>query len=134
MIANSRYSFAGLLLMAALIFGVGMRSDAADQPLKRISPDETHSYTNVSQKVIVTGQVVEVFETDKAIHLNFGKARPDQTFTVLIYAYKASSFPGLKEMKGKTIEVTGSVSVSYEGKPIMYMTQPKDLNVLPAKE
>ncbi len=131
---NLRYYLMGPLAVAALIFCASKPSGAEEQALKRISPAETQSYTNLSQKVIVTGKVVEVFETDKAIHLNFGKPRPDQIFTVLVYAYKADSFPGLKEMKGKTIEATGSVTVSYEGKPIMYMSQPKDLKVVPGKE
>jgi len=131
---NLRYYLIGPVVVAALIFCINRLSGAEAQAPKRISPEETQSYTNLSQKVIVTGKVVEVFETDKAIHLNFGKPRPDQVFTVLIYAYKADSFPGLKEMKGKTIEATGSVTVSYEGKPIMYMSQPKDLKVVTGKE
>src|SRR5262245_27285787 len=127
---NLRYYLIGLLAAVALIFCISKPSGAEEQTPKRISPEETQSYTNHPNRVIVTGKVVEVFETDKAVHLNFGKPRPDQIFTVLVYAYKAPSFPGLKEMQGKTIEATGSISVSQEGKPIMYMSQPKDLKVV----
>jgi hypothetical protein len=122
-----------VLGMPALIFCISSPSLAQDD-LKRLSPEETQSYTNHPNKVIVTGKVVEVFETDKATHLNFGKPRPDHNFTVLIYAYKAPSFPNLKEMKGKTIEATGSIQVSYEGKPIMYLKEPTELKVLPDKK
>ena len=130
---NLRRYLIGPLAMATFIFCISSRSGAQDQAPKRISPDETQSYTNHSNKVIVTGKVVEVFETDKAVHLNFGKPRPDQTFTVLVYAYKAPSFPELKEMKGKTIEATGFISAS-QAKPIMYMSEPKDLKVVPEKK
>src|SRR3954464_10923595 len=108
---NLPYWLIGPLAVSALIFCGSRPSGAEEQTPKRISPDETHSYTNQANRVVGTGKVVEVFETDKAIHLNFGKQRPDQTFTVLVYAYKAPSFPGLKEMKDKTIEATGSISI-----------------------
>src|SRR6185369_2917870 len=97
---NVRTNLIGLFAAAGFLLCTGSPSRAEDQAPKRIAPDETMSYTNHPNKVIVTGKVVEVFETDKAVHLNFGKPRPDQTFTVLVYAYAAPSFPGLKEMKG----------------------------------
>ena len=131
--ANLSYYLVGTLAVTALIFCISSRTRAEEQA-KRLSPEETQSYTNHPYKVIVTGKVVEVFETDKATHLNFGKPRPDHNFTVLVYAYKAPSFPNLKEMKGKTIEATGSIHVSYEGKPIMYMSEPKDLKVVPEQK
>ena len=131
---NLRHYVFGPLAVAAVIFCIGRLSGAQDQEPKRLSPEETGSYTNHPNKVIVTGKVVEVFETDKATHLNFGKPRPDHIFTVLVNASKAPDFPGLKEMKGKTIEATGSIYVSYEGKPIMYMKEPKDLKVVPEKK
>jgi hypothetical protein len=130
---NLSYYLVGTLAVTALIFCISRRTEAEEQ-VKKLSPEETQSYTNHPYKVIVTGKVVEVFETDKATHLNFGKPRPDHIFTVLINASKAPSFPGLNTMKGKTIEATGSIYVSYEGKPIMYMSDPKDLKVVPEKK
>jgi hypothetical protein len=114
----------------AFILCVSLASLAQDQATKRLSPDQTQSFTNHPYKVIVTGKVAEVFETDKAIHLNFGKPRPNQTFTVLVNQAKAPLFPGLKEMKGKTLEAIGHIS-EYSGKPIMYLGEPKELKVLP---
>ena len=113
----------------AFIFCISFASWAQEQA-KRLSPEQTQSYANHPYKVSVTGKVVEVFESDKAIHLNFGKPRPAQNFTVLVTQAKARSFPGLKEMKGKTLEATGRIS-EYGGKPIMYLGEPKDLKVVP---
>jgi len=131
--ANLSCYLVGTLAVTALILCISSKTGAEEQA-KRLSPEETQSYTNHPYKVIVSGKIVEVFETDKATHLNFGKPRPDHIFTVLVYAYKAPSFPNLKEMKGKIIEATGSIQVSYEGKPIMYMSDPKDLKVVPEKK
>lgn len=130
---NLRYYLIALFAVVAFIFCTGGPARAEDQAPKKLSPEETQSYTNHPNKVIVTGKVVEVFETDKAVHLNFGKPRPDQVFTVLITAAKAPAFPPLKEMKGKTIEATGFIS-AYDGKPIMYLNEPKDLKVVPEKK
>ena len=116
----------------AFIFCVCSLSPASQEQANRLSPEQTQSYTNHPNKVIVTGKVVEVFETDKAIQLNFGKPRPNQNFTVLVTQAKAPSFPGLMEMKGKTIEATGHIS-EYSGKPIMYLGEAKDLKVVPEK-
>jgi hypothetical protein len=124
---NARPYLIGVFAIPAFILCISSASWAQEQA-KRISAEQTRSYTNHSNKVVVTGKVVEVFETDKAVHLNFGKPRPDQTFTVLVNQAKAPSFPGLKEMKGKTLEATGHIS-EYHGKPIMYMAEPKDLKV-----
>jgi hypothetical protein len=129
---NVRTNLIGLIAGAGYLLCASSPSRAQDPAPKRIAPDETLSYTNHPNRVIVTGKVVEVFETDKAVHLNFGKPRPDQTFTVLVYAYAAPSFPGLKEMKGKTIEATGFIS-PYEGKPFMYLKEPKDLKTVTEK-
>jgi hypothetical protein len=126
---NVRSYLICLFAIPAFIFCVSVGSWAQEQP-KRISPDEAQSYTNHLYKLVVTGKVVEVFETDKAIHLNFGKPRPDQFFTVLVSQAKAPSFPALKEMKGKSVEATGHMS-QYNGKPLMYINEPKDLKVLP---
>src|SRR5687768_1327369 len=62
---------------------------------QRLSADPTQSYTNHAYIVLVAGKVVEVFETGKAIHLDSGKPRPEQTFTVLIAQAKAPSLPAL---------------------------------------
>ena len=112
----------------AFIFCISIASWGQEQS-KRLSPEQTQSYTNHPHKVIVTGKVVEVFATDKAIHLNFGKPRPAQSFTVLVTQAKASSFPVLKEVKGKTLEVTGHIS-EYGGKPIMYLGDANDLRIV----
>src|SRR5688572_18065713 len=81
--------------LPAFIFCVSIASWAQEQA-KRLSPEQAQSYTNHPNKVTVTGKVVEIFETDKAIQLNFGKPRPNQNFTVLVTQAKAHSFPGLK--------------------------------------
>jgi len=127
--ANVRLYLTGVFAIPVFIFCISSPSWAQEQA-KRVSPEQTQSYTNHPYKVVVTGKVAEVFETDKAIHLNFGKPRPNQNFTVLVTQAKAPSFPGLKEMKGKTIEATGHIS-EYSGKPIMYLGEPKDLKVVP---
>src|SRR5262245_33766780 len=131
--ANLRCKLIGLVALAGFAFWMSTPSRAEEQAPKRISADETLSYTNHPHKAIVTGRVVEVFETDKAVHLNFGKPRPDQNFTILVTASKAPSFPGLREMKGKTVEATGFISAS-QGKPIMYMSEAKDLKITAEKQ
>lgn len=126
---NVRPYLIGVFAIPAFILCISSASWSQEQ-VKRLSPEKTQSYTNHPYKAIVTGKVVKVSETDKAIQLNFGKPRPNQTFTVLVNQAKAPSFPRLKEMKGKTLEATGHIS-EYSGKPIMYLGEPKDLKVVP---
>lgn len=112
----------------AFIFFISIAS-WAHEPTQRLSPEQTQSFANHPSKVIVTGKVVEVFETDKAILLNFGKPHPAQNFTVLVTQAKAAAFPGLKGMKGKMLEATGHIS-EYSGKPIMYLSEPGHLKIV----
>jgi hypothetical protein len=128
---NVRSYLISVFAIPAFIFCVSIASWAQEQT-RRLSPEQTQSYTNHPNKVVVTGKVAEVFETDKVIQLNFGKPRPNQNFTVLVTQAKAPSFPGLKEMKSKTLEATGHIS-EYAGKPIMYLGEPRDLKVVPEK-
>lgn len=128
---NVRSYLFSVFAIPVFIFCISIASWAQEQA-KRVSPEQAQSYTNHPSKVVVTGKVVEVFETDKAVHLNFGKPRPNQNFTVLVTQAKSPSFPGLKEMKGKTLEATGHIS-EYSGKPIMYLGESKDLKVVPEK-
>jgi len=115
--------------LPAFIFCISIASWAQEQAT-RLSPEQTLSYTNHPSKVIVSGKVAEVLQTEKHIVLNFGKPRPAQSFTVLVTQAKASSsFLALKEVKGKTLEVTGHIS-EYGGKPIMYLGDANDLRIV----
>jgi hypothetical protein len=126
---NVRSYLTSVFAIPAFIVCLSFASWAQVQ-VTRLSPEQTQSYTNHPDRVTVMGKVVEVFETDKAILLNFGKQRPAQSFTVLVTQAKAPSFPGLKGMKGKTLEMTGHIS-EFGGKPIMYLGEPNDLKIVP---
>lgn len=93
----------------------------------RVSALEAKKYYNV--QAIVTGKVAEVNVAERLIRLNFEKAFPSNAFTAVIFADKTNLFPAVRELKNKTVEVTGRIA-EYRGHPEIILTSTNQLKVI----
>jgi len=73
--------------------------------------------THVGQTVTVEGAVGNI-STGRtgATFIDVGGRYPDNNFAAVIFAADKSKFPDLKALDGKTVAVTGAISL-YRGKP-----------------
>lgn len=93
----------------------------------RVSALEAKKYYNV--QAIVTGKVAEVNVAERLVRLNFEKAFPSNVFTAVIFADKTNLFPAVRELKNKTVEVTGRIA-EYRGHPEIILTSTNQLKVI----
>ena len=119
-----------LTLLAA--FGCMLAASAQDAgttntgPL-RVSALEANKHINT--EAIVTGKVAEVNVAERLVRLNFERPYPDNTFTAVIFANKTNLFPNVRELKDKTVEVTGKIA-DYRGHPEIILTSTNQLKVV----
>lgn len=80
-----------------------------------ITPANAKAY--VGQTVTVEGAVGNI-STGRAgtTFIDVGGRYPDNSFAAVIFAADKSKFPDLQALGGKTIDITGAVSL-YRGKP-----------------
>jgi DNA/RNA endonuclease YhcR with UshA esterase domain len=99
------------LVAAALVLSVPSAASAAT-----IQAAEATSY--VGQSVTVEAIVSEVFTDPKSgtTFLDIGGTYPDQALTAVIFSQDAETFPGVGSLGGKTVAITGQVSL-YKGRP-----------------
>jgi DNA/RNA endonuclease YhcR with UshA esterase domain len=95
-----------------------------------IPADSLSSY--IGKTVTVCDQVADTHVTkeSKVTYLNIGKAYPDQSFTVVIFAADAANFPYTPSvyLKGKSICVTG-VAKLYKERPEIIVQQADQIKV-----
>lgn len=77
----------------------------------------TEAKTHVGQTVTVEGAVGNI-STGRSgtTFIDVGGRYPDNNFAAVIFAADKSKFPGLDALDGKTVAVTGQISL-YRGKP-----------------
>lgn len=73
--------------------------------------------THIGQTVTVEGAVGNI-STGRSgtIFIDVGGRYPDNSFAAVIFAADKSKFPDLTALAGKTVDITGAVSL-YRGKP-----------------
>jgi DNA/RNA endonuclease YhcR with UshA esterase domain len=84
---------------------------------------------HINKEAIVTGKVAEVSFAERLVRLNFERAYPSNTFTAVIFADKTNLFPNLRELKDRTVEVTGRIA-DYRGHPEIILTSTNQLKVV----
>jgi DNA/RNA endonuclease YhcR with UshA esterase domain len=73
--------------------------------------------THVGQTVTVEGAVGNIATgRSGTVFIDVGGRYPDNGFAAVIFASDRSKFPDLKTLDGKTVAITGTVSL-YQGKP-----------------
>jgi DNA/RNA endonuclease YhcR with UshA esterase domain len=83
---------------------------------RRSEPTEAASY--VGQTVTVEAVVSEVFTDPSSgtTFLDIGGLYPNQALTAVVFSQDAETFPSVGSLSGKTVAITGQVSL-YKGRP-----------------
>ncbi len=109
------------LFLAAALFLLACNSQTATPPSATSWPSSTAA-SHVGERGTVCGPVVDsryaTGSKGKPTFLNFDRAYPNHTFTVLIWDSDRGNFPARPESyyKGKEVCATGLIE-SYQGKP-----------------
>jgi hypothetical protein len=100
-----------------------------------ITPQALPTYTapeasrHDGETAVITGKVEDVYQSGKEnMSLTMAGTSPSQTFTVFIPATTAVKFPNPPQYKGKTIAVSGKISL-YQGKPGIIVMSPNQLTL-----
>lgn len=87
----------------------------------------------VGEEVSIVGKVVDTkfHEKSKSTYLNLDRSFPNQTFTVTIWgdAFTNFSYTPHKDLKGKTIVVTGQVKLDKNKVPTINVTSEKQIKI-----
>lgn len=106
--------------LIALITFVSVGICTAGQSTTEYSASEAAKH--VGESATVTDMVSNVHESGKGnIFLNMGGTYPNQMFTGFIPASAASAFSDAKQYDGKTVSISGKITV-YKGKPEIVVT------------
>ncbi len=100
------------------VFGflaVGLAMLATPALAQTIAPADAKAH--VGQTVTVEGPVGNVYTARSGMtFIDIGGQYPDNAFAAVIFADDTAKFPGVKALGGKTVDITGAVSL-YRGKP-----------------
>jgi hypothetical protein len=94
-------------------------------PLKISAPLAAQHY---DQLMTVTGMVAQVTERPKLVFINLDQPYPDSPFVAIIFSSATNQFANLKSLKGRAVEITGTVK-NYHDKPEIVVDKPGQLSV-----
>lgn len=115
-----------------VILGALLSASAQDATTTNTAPVRVPALDakkHINNEAIVTGKVAEVNVALRLVRLNFERAYPSNTFTAVIFADKTNLFPNVRELKDKTVEVTGKIA-DYRGRPEIILTSTNQLKVV----
>jgi DNA/RNA endonuclease YhcR with UshA esterase domain len=82
---------------------------------------------HVGETATISGTVDGVHQSGKGnIFLNMGGKYPNQAFTAWIPSGSASQFPNPQQYEGRTVSVSGKISL-YKGKPEIIVNSPSQI-------
>jgi DNA/RNA endonuclease YhcR with UshA esterase domain len=113
---------------------VGFAADAektnttakAEGPIKCTAADAKN---HIGAKATVTGTVAEIHKTASVISLNFDEAYPKNVFAAAIFARNTNQFTEVDKLKGKTVEVTGTIK-EYRNRTEIVLESTNQLKVI----
>jgi DNA/RNA endonuclease YhcR with UshA esterase domain len=80
-----------------------------------VAPNDAKAH--VGQTVTIQGAVSDVYTARSGTtFVNLGGRYPDSAFTAVIFAGDSEKFPTVHALNGKTVDITGPISL-YKGKP-----------------
>jgi hypothetical protein len=104
-----------ILALGFLGLGFAVLAAPALAQTQTIAPADAK--THVGQTVTVEGPVGSVYTARSGMtFIDIGGRYPDNAFAAVIFADDTGKFPDVKALDGKTVDVTGAVSL-YRGKP-----------------
>jgi len=123
----------GLLAAPAVALENGTNSSSTNSPGSaapvRISAAEAKDH--IGSPAIVSGKVAEVNVAERLVRLNLDKPFPNQAFTAVVFTSKTNLFPDLAALKGKEVEISGTIA-DYRGRPEIVLNTTNQLKVLDA--
>ena len=90
--------------------------------------DATAAAQHYNQLMTVTGTVAQVTLRPKLVFLNLDQPYPDSPFVAVIFSSATNEFADLKSLKGRPVEITGTVK-AYHDKPEIVVEKPGQLAV-----
>ena len=110
-----RQSLAMEKYLRALVAVLGLILAATPAFAQTIQPADARAH--VGQTVTVEGVVSEVHLSSRSntTFIDMGGHYPDNAFTAIVFAADAGKFPNLAALNGKTVDVTGPISL-HDGK------------------
>jgi len=98
-----------------LAVGLGLTAAMAAAQAETVAPADSKAH--VGQTVTVEGAVSDVYTVRSGVtFINMGGRYPDNTFSAVIFSSDRAKFPDLKSLGGKTVDISGAVTL-YRGKP-----------------
>jgi DNA/RNA endonuclease YhcR with UshA esterase domain len=93
-----------------------------------IMPSDASSH--VGEHVTVEGIVTEVHHaaSGRAAFLNMGGRYPNNVFTAVIFADDAPKFPGIDLLQGKTVDITGTITL-YKKRPEIILNDAQQIKI-----
>ena len=116
-----------LLALGAFLTASAQDASTTNTPPLRVQALEAKKHIN--SEAIVSGKIAEVNVAERLVRLNFERPYPSNTFTAVIFADKTNLFPNVRELKDKTVEVTGKIA-DYRGRPEIILTSTNQLKVV----
>jgi DNA/RNA endonuclease YhcR with UshA esterase domain len=95
--------------------------------MKKIGTAEAAKHYDES--LTITGKVAQVTIRPRVIFLNLDQTFPDAPFTAVIFSGHTNAFGDLPKLKGRDVELTGTVT-NYQGKPEIVLTNAAQLKVV----
>ena len=94
---------------------------------QKISAEEAAKH--YQETMTVTGKVAQVSIREKLVYINLDKKHPETPFTGVIFARATNQFGNLKELEGKSVEITGKVD-DFHDKPQIVLNSTNQLKVV----
>ena len=87
----------------------------------------------VGETITVEAKVAEVNKTEKIVRINLEARFPKQELTLVIFSSNFSKFEDVEKLEGKTVRVTGKVTV-YQKRPQIVLDSKDQLKVQESAE
>ncbi len=92
-----------------------------------IAPSEAAHY--VGREATIAGVVRQVSRSNGGTtFINFGGRFPNHVFYAVIFANRASAFPDVFDLEGRSVEITGDIQL-YKGKPQIIVSTPGQIQI-----
>ena len=117
----------GIFVALLVLSSVVLAQEPKPNDAVRIAAAQAKDH--VGETAVVTGKVAEVNIAARLIRLNLDKAFPAQTFTAVIFSDKTNLFPEIAKIKGKNVEVKGTIA-AYRDRPQIVLTATNQLKVI----
>jgi DNA/RNA endonuclease YhcR with UshA esterase domain len=112
--------------MKALILAFGLAVMAIPAVAATITPPEAKAH--VGEIVTVEGVVSEVRHaaSGKVTFIDIGGRYPNNAFAAVIFAEDESKFPNVDSLEGKTVDVSGAITL-YKNRPEIILNDPRQI-------